>query len=72
MLTRYGAARTARGQPSPPRSSPAFSETLLQTPPAVALLGDETAYTGPNACRADVGPRLVGSVLRVVFYHDFR
>jgi NAD(P)-dependent dehydrogenase (short-subunit alcohol dehydrogenase family) len=25
-----------------------LGETLLQTPPAVALLGDETAYTGPD------------------------
>ena len=35
-----------RLQDTPAQVVTSLGETLLQTPPAVALLGDETAYTG--------------------------
>jgi transcriptional regulator with XRE-family HTH domain len=37
-----------RLQDTPAQVVTSLGETLLQTPPAVALLGDETAYTGPD------------------------
>jgi transcriptional regulator with XRE-family HTH domain len=37
-----------RLQDIPAQVVTSLGETLLQTPPAVALLGDETAYTGPD------------------------
>jgi transcriptional regulator with XRE-family HTH domain len=37
-----------RMQDTPAQVVTSLGETLLQTPPAVALLGDETAYTGPD------------------------
>jgi transcriptional regulator with XRE-family HTH domain len=37
-----------RLQDTPAQVVTGLGETLLQTPPAVALLGDETAYTGPD------------------------
>jgi hypothetical protein len=37
-----------RLQDTPAQVVTLLGETLLQTPPAVALLGDETAYTGPD------------------------
>jgi hypothetical protein len=37
-----------RLQDTPAQVVTSLGETLLQTPPAVALLGDETVYTGPD------------------------
>ena len=37
-----------RLQDTPAQVVTSLGETLLQTPPAVALLGDETTYTGPD------------------------
>src|SRR6202034_1201900 len=37
-----------RLQDTPAQVVTSLGETLLQTPPAVALLGDETAYIGPD------------------------
>jgi hypothetical protein len=37
-----------RLQDTPAQVVTSLGETLLQTPPAVALLGDETAYAGPD------------------------
>jgi MmyB-like transcription regulator ligand binding domain len=37
-----------RLQDTPAQVVTSLGETLVQTPPAVALLGDETAYAGPD------------------------
>lgn len=41
----------ARLQDTPAYVAGALGETLVQTPPAVALLGDETHHTGPRRSR---------------------